>query len=410
MADGITEGINENGLTVFDYNTILTNLQNDLNAIYAKDGDAINFESGTPDGQSTNIYTQGGTDIRELLQELYNSFDPSKCVGRVQDSRYALNYIFRNGGTFTIQNIDVVVNKTVSLQGLDGNYNDINAAAYTVSDDAGNLWFLIDSVELETGTHSLPFRSKEMGLVQPTIGTLTNQVTTVLGVVSVNNSVAPTTLGTEQETDAQFRTRRERSTERRGQNNIDSMLSQILDLDGVSDAYTHVNPENEADSTGTPAGYVWLIVEGGANADIADVIYANSCGRGTRGDVEVNIPAVSGQIFTVHFDRPTPIPLYLKFSFKLTVELSAVNVDGIKETLAESLIYQLNESAETSKPTCAASEAILANGGGGYALDMQISTDGTNWNDYIPSSSLKNKFVVDTTRIIVNVIPLENQQ
>lgn len=398
------EGITENGLQVDSYNTLLENIQTDLNSIYATDGETINFDSETPDGEFTNILAQMGTDIRELSQEVYNSFDPDKCSGVVQDSRYSLNYITRNGGTFTIQNIDVTVNQTVTLQGLDANYNDTNAAAYTVSDDAGNLWYLVDTTTLQPGTESLPFRSKNMGLIQPTIGTITTQVTTVLGVTSVINSVAPTTLGTEQETDAQFRVRRSRSTERRGQNNIDSMLSQILDLEGVSDATTWVNSGTETDSTGTPAGYVWVIVEGGANADIADVIYTNSCGRGMRGEVSVEVPSVSGQIFNVNFDRPTPVPLYIRFDFQLTVDLSAVNTNGIKETMAENLIYSLNEAAETSKPTCAAKDAIEQNGGGGYALNLEISKDGVDWVDYIPSASLADKFVVDTTRITINVI------
>lgn len=398
------EGITENGLQIENYDTLLVNLQNDLNSIYATNGDTINFGAETPDGQFTNIITQMGSDIRELAQEIYNSFDPDKCSGVIQDSRYALNYITRNGGTYTIQNIDVTANQTVTLQGLDANYNETDASAYTVSDNAGNLWYLIDTTTVQPGTVSLPFRSKSIGLVQPTIGTITTQVTTVLGITSVINSVAPTTLGTEQETDAQFRVRRNRSTERRGQNNTDAMLAQILDLEGVSDATTWVNSGTETDSTGTPAGFVWVIVEGGANADIADIIYTNSCGRGTRGNVSVDVPSVSGQVFNVKFDRPTPVPLYLKFDFQLTVELSAVNTAGIKDTIVENLIYNLNEAAETSKPTCVAKEAILQNGGGGYALNMEISTDGSDWTDYIPSASLANKFVVDATRITVNVI------
>lgn len=398
------EGITENGLQVDSYNTLLNNIQTDLNSIYATDGETINFDSETPDGQFTNILAQIGTDIRELCQEIYNSFDPDKCSGVIQDSRYALNYITRNGGTYTIQNIDVTANQTVTLQGLDANYNETNATAYTVSDNAGNLWYLIDTTTLQPGTVSLPFRSKNLGLVQPTIGTITTQVTTVLGITSVINSVAPTTLGTEQETDAQFRVRRNRSTERKGQNNTDAMLSQILDLEGVSDATTWVNSSTETDSTGTPGGYVWVIVEGGANADIAETIYTNACGRGMRGNVSVDVPAVSGQIFNVKFDRPTPVPLYLKFDFQLTVDLSAVNTSGIKETIVQNLIYSLNEAAETSKPTCVAKDAIASNGGGGYALNMEISTNGTTWVDYIPSASLANKFVVDTTRININVI------
>lgn len=406
MADEIIEGITETGLQLKTYNELLQALQDSLNSIYAPDGDTINFGSETPDGQFTNIITQMGTDIRELAREVYNSFDPDRCSGSVQNSRYALNYITRNGGTFTIQNIDITVNQTVTLQGLDSNYNETDATAYTVSDNAGNLWYLIDTTTLQPGTKSLPFRSKNIGLVQPVIGTITTQVTTVLGVVSVNNSVAPTTLGAEQETDVQFRTRRNRSTERKGQNNIDAMLSQLLDLEGVSDATTWVNNTNETDSTGTLGGQVWVIVEGGANSDIADTIYTNSCGRGMRGAVEVEVPAVSGQIFKVKFDRPTPVPLYIKFDFQLTVEQDATDTDGIKSNIAENLTYGLNEDAETSKPTCIAKDAIAANGGGGYALNLQISADGLSWVDYIPSASRANKFVVDATRITINVIEM----
>lgn len=397
------EGINENGIETYSYNTVLENLQNAYTDIYAKDGDTINFGSETPDGQLINILTQMGTDSRELATEVYNSFDPSKCTGVVQDSRYALNYIFRKGGTYTIQNIDVNVDRTVTLSGLDANYNDIEAAAYTVSDNAGNLWYLVDTTTIEAGTHSLPFRSKEMGLVQPVIGTITNQVTIVLGVTSVNNSVAPTTLGETQESDAEFRVRRERSTETRSENSIDAILSNILNLEGVTDATAWVNTTNSVDATGTLAHYMWLIVEGGANSDIANIIYANSGGAGTRGNVSVDVPSVSGQIFTVKFDRPVPVPLYIQFTFKLTTQLSAVNLDGIKEYIASNLTYNVNEDAETSKVGTVASEAIVANGGGGYALATQISLNGTDWTDFLESTSLENKFVVDITRININV-------
>ncbi len=400
MADEITE----NGLQVDSYDTILTNLQAGLNAIYAPDGNLINFGSETPDGQATNIFAQAGSDMRELAQEVYNSFDPDKCSGRVQDSRYALNYIFRNGGTYTIQNIDITCNQTVNLNGLDANYNDTNAAAYTVSDNSGNLWYLIDSVTLQSGTHSLAFRSQNMGLVQPVIGTITTQVTTVLGVTAVNNSVAPTTLGTEQETDSQFRVRRSRSTAVKGQNNIDALEGKLLDLEGISDAKTHVNRSGETDETGTPPWTVWVIVEGGANADIASLIYENSCGLPTRGDVAVSVPTVSGEVFITNFDRANPVPLYIRFDFQATEDLETIDFSGIKNSIVENLTYNLNETAETSKVTQAAADAIITNGGGGYALNVEISTDGSDWKDYIPSASLQNKFVVDATRITITEI------
>lgn len=403
MTQNFSEGVTSNGLEVQSYDEILTFEQGSLNGIYAADGESINFGSETPDGQATNIFAQIATDDRELAQGVYNSFDPDKCSGSVQDSRYALNFLFRNGGTFTIQNIDVTVNKTVTLQGLDANYNDLNAASYTVSDNAGNLWYLIDTVTITAGTTSLPFRSQNYGNPQPIIGTITNQVTKVLGVTSVINSVAPTTLGVEQETDSQFRLRRNRSTAIRGQNNNDALLGQILGLDGVSDARTFVNIPTAPDyDSNLPDYAVWVIVEGGANSEIADVIYANSTGLPTYGSVQVDVTASSGQVFTTKFDRANPVSLYIQFDFQFSGSSTVINEDGIKEYIASNLTYNLGEDAETSKITTVASEAVLANGGGGYALNVQISTNGTTWTDFIPSSSIQNKFVVDTTRITIN--------
>ncbi len=83
------------------------------------------------------------------------------------------------------------------------------------------------------------------------------------------------------------------------------------------------------------------------------------------------------------------------------MDLSAVDFDSIKADLAQNLSYSLDEAAETSKITEAASQAILSNGGGGYALNVEVSTDGTTYTDYIPSASMQNKFVVDPTRIAI---------
>lgn len=399
MAD-ILDG---NGLSVDSYNTLLANIQADMNTIYAVDGDNINFGSETPDGQFTNILAQIGSDIREVIQEVYNSFNPDNCTGVVQDERYALNYLTRKGGTFTVQNIDITTDRTVTLQGLDANYNDVNAASYTVSDNAGNQWYLIDTVTLTSGTTSKAFRSQNLGEVRPTIGTITNQVTKVLGVTAVNNSIAPTTIGEDQESDTEFRIRRNRSTATNGQNNYDAMTGQLLELDGVTDVQVHVNNTGSTDSTGTAAYTVWVIAEGGANADIANVIYQNSSGLATRGNVSVNVPSVSGQVFATSFDRANPVSLYIQFDLKNTSSAN-ISLDTIKEYIVENLSFTLNQPAETSYVTEIASAALLQYGTGLYALNVEVSTDGVTYTDYIASSSLKDKFVVDTTRITINEV------
>lgn len=414
----MADELNENGLSLDSYNTLLANIQNAMNTIYAPDGDNINFGSETPDGQFTNILAQIGTDNRNLAQEVYNSFNPDNCTGIVQDWRYAINFITRKGGTYTIQNIDITCNQTVTLQGLDANYDNPDVASYTVSDDAGNLWYLIDTTTLTAGTTSLAFRSQTMGLHQPVVGTITTQVTKVLGVTNVINSTPPTTLGEAQETDAEFRARRTRSTAIKGQNNYDIMNGQLLELDNVVDAKVFVNNTNSTntdvtgDSTnGVPPYNIWVIVEGGSNDDIANVIYHNSAGLPTfgyaKGSItytEVDTITVAGQTFTIKFNRVNPVPLHVRFDLKIAETGISINEDTIKNYIVDNLLFKLNQNAETSYVTEVCAQALLQFNADIYALNVEISLDGSTWTDYLPSTSWMNKFVVDKANITINQV------
>ena len=373
MADELTYS----GLTTKTNLELVEELQTFIQETYSVDGEEINFEVNSPDRQLTEILAQMGTVVRQLITDVYNSFDPSKCVGAVQDSRYQINYLTRNIGTYTIQNINITTNQTVSLTGLDGAYNSEEATAYTVSDDSGQLWYLIDSVTLLAGTTACSFRAKEKGEIIPVIGTITNQVTIVQGVTNVINDVGYTTLGTDEESDSDFRIRREQSTSLISSNNDDAILAQILQLDGVTDCKIYPNNTNETDANGTPAHTLWTIVLGGANTEIANVIYANIGGADTRGNVVVPLLTSSLQTLNIRFDRPNAVPLYIKFDLQPTVDLGEIDMTAIKEYIGDNLVYQIGNPAETSKVTEVATDAILADGGGAYAINAQVSTGGT---------------------------------
>ena len=401
----VTDVLDKNGLTLATYTEVLNELQRVMTDIYATDGDSINFDSETPDGQFINILSQIASDNRELAREIYNSFNPDNCQGVVQDQRYALNYITRDAGSYTLQYIDVTVSQTVTLQGLDGQ----ETGAFTVSDNAGNLWYLLDTTTIEyvenDNMRSLLFRAQYKGDVRPTINTITNQTTVVLGVTSVNNSVAAERIGTQEESDLQFRNRRNRSTQVKGQNNYDAMLGQILELEDVTDAQIHINNTSSTDSTGTSAYSVWVIVDGGDNDEIADVIYRNSAGLQTfatlTSKVEIDVTSASGQVFPVSFNRVAQETLYIRFDYK--TNLSSTEFDNIKQmiadTMATDITFSMGEVAETASLTNYAMQAIAQNGSNGYPLNLEISTDGTTYTDYIEPTSIQYKFTVNSANI-----------
>lgn len=399
--------IDYTGLKTKDYNTLLSDIQATIQNIYAPDGEAINFNSASPDGQFTNVLAEIGTVLREILTEVYNSTSPSGCRGAVQDIRYQINYLWRKGGSFTIQNIDITTDRTVTLQGLDANYNDINASSYTVSDNAGNLWFLIDTTTLTAGTTSLPFRAKEKGEVIPVVNTITNQNTIIPGVTSVNNSVGYTSLGVEQETDEDFEIRRDKSTALASSNNIDAIYAELLQLDGVTDVNIWGNNTNSTDATSTPAHTIWVIVNGGSNTEIADVIYSNIGGSDTRGNVSVNVDTLSHQTLTINFDRPTVIPIFVKFNIKVTGDVNNINIDDLKEEFVQQSSYKIGEDISSGELTANAMNALELNGGANiaYVTDLEISTvEEGDWHNLIQAGTKADLFTLDTSRVTVTII------
>ncbi len=373
----MTDSLTFQGLSVKDNATLLSEIQNFFQETYSPNGEPIDFSSASPDGQLTNILASIGTIHRELLTQVYNATDPSKCEGTQQDSKYQINYIIRKGGTYTTQVIDITATKTVELQGLDGSYNENTSSAFTVSDDSGNSWLLVDSATVHAGVNKLTFRAQNIGAVTPTIGAITNMVTIVDGIIAVNNSVGFTSLGVEQESNTDFRLRRDRSPANKGGNNIDSIVGNILNLEGVTDCVGDNNNTNTTNEQGTSAHYIWVVVDGGANDAIADIIYENIAGSGTRGAVTVPITTISGIPININFDRPTTVPFFVKFDLKPLVDIEEINQQQILDYIGSNLTYKMGEDLETSKVTQVCSNGIDNAGGRAFALNVQVSLGGS---------------------------------
>lgn len=390
------------GLEVKTRQEIVNDLSDAFREIYGAD---INLDQNSPDGQIIGILAQLGVDLRELAVQINNGFDPDRALGRVLDERVVINNIERVGATFTTIDINITVDRTVTLAGLDDKFNDIDGTGFTVQDDSGNQFILVDTETITAGTHSLTFRARDIGQVETTIGTITNPVTIVLGVTAINNPVAPTNIGQNEETDAQLRVRRQRSVAQSANGYLNGLLGLVLSLDGVTDAQIYENYTNTTDSDGIPPHCIWLIVEGGSNQDIGNTIYERkSYGCDMKGEVEVNITTPSNALFVAKFDRPTPENLYVRFEIKRTSPIHIFDETIIKDYIEENVLYNIGDFAETSRLTTSAVLAIASQGGGGVPINMEISDDGYSWVDYLEVPSLDAKWVIDADNIEITVI------
>lgn len=376
--------LDADGLQTLTQQEIVNDLTQSFINIYGSD---INVDQNSPDGQLINIFAQGATSVRELLTNLYNSFDPDNAQGVILDQRANINNISRKGGTYTIVDITLVVNRTVTLIGLDADFNNPNGVGYTVQDNAGNEFILVNTVTLTAGTHNLNFRAKNIGRVETTIGTITTPVTIVLGVVSVNNLTTAIQTGANEETDVEFKLRRRQSLANASSGYLNGLLGTVLDLEGVTDAALYENYTNVVDADGIPAHGIWLIVEGGSAADIANAIYTKkSYGANMKGDITYTITTVSGQPFIARWDNPTSATLYVRFDIKQLAENVNFDLNAIKQYIIDNVMYTIGGNADATTLICAAQAAINAYGGNGLALNLEISQDNTTWTDFIEGS------------------------
>ena len=394
--------IDATGLTVKTAAEITADLQNAWIAIF---GSTVNLDQNSPDGQLIGILTQAAVDVREIALGVNASFDPDQAVGVNLDQRVVINNIQRAGGTFTIQPVDITVNATITLQGLDANANSINGTGYTVSDNSGNEFILLDTTTLTAGTTTLNFRAAMLGAVNVPVNTVTNQVTRELPVTAVNNSSAALSVGQNEETDNELRLRRQRSPAILATGYLNGLLAAVLALNGVTGAALYENYTDTTDANGIPPHCIWLIVEGGANSDIANTLYAKiSFGCDMRGSVTVDITTASNGLFIAKFDRPSPENLYVAFSIKTTVAGFTFNTTAIKAYIAANQTYSIGAFAETSSLTEQAVAAIAAQGGGGVPVLMTVSIDGSTYTDFIEPSTLASQFTLDPSRITITVL------
>lgn len=371
---------NENGLQTATAPELLQDLETAFRAIYGED---VLLDSSTPDGQWLNILVQKGVDVRGLLMQLYNSFNPDNTQGAVLDQRCALNNVFRKAGTFTTVDVTIVTDRELTLQGLDDQYNNPEATGFTIQDNEGNRFILVNTTELSVGSNECRFRSEQLGQVIVAPHTLTVPVTIVLGVISVDNDTSGS-LGEDEESDANLKIRRRQSVSIGSFGYLNGLQGALLQLDGVNDAKVYENYTSSTDENETPGHCIWVVMDGGATDEIAQTIYSKKCpGTNMRGNITYDITTPAQTTFTAKWDNVTDEDFYIKFNIKPIATGISFNLDAIKAYIQNNIDLKIGEFAETASITEIAQQAIESVGGQGYAVNVQVSTDETTWVDYL---------------------------
>lgn len=397
----MTNEINQNGITIDSFNTTFDELVANFKDIYGQD---INLEQSTPDGQLIGIAAQSKTDTLELGVRLYNMFNPDTVSGRQQDNLYNLVGLKRKATQFSFVEVAVTTTGACTLQGLDSDIENLNGTGYMVSDTVGNNWILAETTYFNLAeTKVLSFRAQNQGAVTCLPNTITNMVTVVGNVASVNNPAVQNITGQSEETDAEFRNRFYKSRASGSTGTQEGLLSKLLNVNLVTGAYVYSNNTSTTDSTGTPDHTIWVIVEGGDTADIGNLIYANvTDGCGMRGSVTYTIKTAGGLTQTIKFDRPTYTPIYVTVSLK---NKGATVYDQDKQDeLCAYIAQNLSTGVHTSVDTAMISNIIQSFDEDLIPYDLTIGESTPTSDEYLMPSNYNIKYTLAPEDIAITTV------
>lgn len=141
---------------------------------------------------------------------------------------------------------------------------------------------------------------------------VTEIVTAVTGWAGVSN-LLDAAVGTDVETDAAFRVRRENLLTVSGKGTVDTIRAKLLLVSGVTEAFVFENTTDVTDGNGVPPHAIECVVLGGTDADVAQTIFDDKpAGIATYGtDISEAVVDSQGTSHTILASRADPIEMLL---------------------------------------------------------------------------------------------------
>lgn len=267
-------------------------------------GDNTRTHAQSVIGQFIQLFATAISEQQQLIQGVADSFNPNAAAGAPLSTLVLLNGIRRQENEYS----------TVSLQCTATADGTTILAGSLVSDPATGVQVATD-IDLVLGASAVGNVSAtavETGAQSATAGTLTQIDTPTFGWVDVTN-LAAMTEGVDEETDTELRVRRAKVAERSGSGSTSAIFGAVSDVSGVSQTKVLANNGTSVDANGIQPQHVWVIVEGGSDADIAAAIFSTvGAGIGTTGTTAyLYYDPVSGESYTVRYSRPSDVPIYV---------------------------------------------------------------------------------------------------
>jgi len=278
---------------------------------------SLNFQADSVIGQNNNIFADKLRELWDVSEAIYRAMYPDSASGDALDNVAAITGAIRLPATKSTVTLTVNINAGTSLP-----------VGRVVSEVNTGVRFVTTESVINTGGSPADFdvdaESEDFGSIQAAAGTLTVIETPATGWNSVTNALDADP-GRDDETDADFRVRREQLLRVGGNATVESILSDLRDVENVESVTLLNNRGDVVDSNGLPPHSVEAIMLGGADQDIGEALFRTvAAGTETHknaiGGVTVQVEDSQGFTEDMNFTRPQETDIWIEIDIEVTDE------------------------------------------------------------------------------------------
>lgn len=320
--------IDADGIHIPTYEDVLENLMVEYRNIFGED---VYLGVETPDYQLLAVFAKHLDDMYAICVDAYNARNPDFATGNSLDLLLPLNGMSRKQATYS----------TVVLK-LTGDVGAVIPAGSKAIDDDGYIWDTDEDFEIpEDGYGEVNATCETAGAIAAPAGAINMIYTPVTGWSIVVNE-ADAEIGTNVETDAEVRARRNLLLTTGANGTQDAIVRALINLSEVEFVSLNTNDTGSTDANGIPAHSFCAVVKGGEAADIAEAIYKNKApGVSTYGNTTENYLDSAGHTIPVKFSRPTEITTTVTITIQTLAGYDADRVIPIIRGAIESEVNNL---------------------------------------------------------------------
>jgi len=317
-----------------------------------KDGTVLSANSLVQNASSKENYTLDEAltitkgSAKELTFSLINAIDATTYTVTVDGNPYTFLSVTADEQDI-LTGIVAAVTAGTGITCVD---NTDLTATITADDPDDTMIISVDSnIKIEDVTTAGQVTGTSTGAIAATANSVTTILTPTSGWLSTYNNVA-LIIGRAEETDAELRERAVQLSSASGRATVDSIISAVLAIDGVSNVAVnewYVSEGVPRPSNSQPLGSIQVVVTGGTDTnEIAQVIWDTkpagveiwSVSGGTQ-ESEV-VSDINGNDQTVKFNRPTAVPMEVTVNYTVfDTELYGITdieaADAIKAVVVE---------------------------------------------------------------------------